>query len=144
MSAKLNLLWEQEKVLIESTGQYERYCHLCERPMYRGDASIDHIVPKSLGGGNDISNLKLAHKICNGRKGNALMFEKLKYADIRMDGAVKNKWVVITHDKVYHNFWNRLDAMKFYEEYAREKVIEETYGWQVQIFLLLVLVYLTK
>lgn len=34
--------------------------------------SIDHVVPLSLGGGNDPQNLQLAHLRCNLRKGNSL------------------------------------------------------------------------
>jgi 5-methylcytosine-specific restriction endonuclease McrA len=35
--------------------------------------SIDHIVPKALGGTHDRSNLQLAHFLCNVRKGRRLM-----------------------------------------------------------------------
>jgi 5-methylcytosine-specific restriction endonuclease McrA len=51
-------------------------CWLCNQPMLliRGEqplvATFDHIVPVSLGGTWDEENLKLAHKICNNRRGN--------------------------------------------------------------------------
>lgn len=36
-----------------------------------GFATFDHIVPRSKGGPNALTNLKLAHKRCNGKRGNA-------------------------------------------------------------------------
>jgi 5-methylcytosine-specific restriction endonuclease McrA len=33
-------------------------------------ATFDHIQPKSLGGRNDATNLRLAHKQCNEKPGN--------------------------------------------------------------------------
>lgn len=32
--------------------------------------TFDHIVPRSLGGGNTLDNLRLAHQVCNRRRGN--------------------------------------------------------------------------
>lgn len=32
--------------------------------------SIDHIIPQSKGGSNEIENLKLAHRKCNSERGN--------------------------------------------------------------------------
>jgi 5-methylcytosine-specific restriction endonuclease McrA len=34
------------------------------------DITLDHIIPKSKGGGNDLQNLQLAHERCNMEKGN--------------------------------------------------------------------------
>ena len=45
-------------------------CQLCNTPVSRQDASIDHKVPISLGGPNLWSNVQLAHFTCNARKGN--------------------------------------------------------------------------
>lgn len=55
--------------LIERDGML---CALCGLPMGRRTVTIDHILPKSLGGTNDMANLRLAHKKCNRRRGNKL------------------------------------------------------------------------
>ncbi len=34
--------------------------------------TVDHVVPRSRGGSNDDTNLRLAHRRCNGRRGNHL------------------------------------------------------------------------
>jgi len=58
---------------------YERdgwICQLCGDPcdpsQPNGDMgpSLDHIVPRSLGGGDEDSNLRTAHRLCNARRGN--------------------------------------------------------------------------
>lgn len=59
---------------------YERdgwVCALCSEPVDRdADAkrsdwapSLDHILPRSLGGGDEDSNLRCAHRGCNARRG---------------------------------------------------------------------------
>jgi hypothetical protein len=51
-------------------------CHLCGEPINPGKrtghqrATLDHLTPRSLGGRNGIENLKLAHAICNSKRGN--------------------------------------------------------------------------
>ncbi len=45
-------------------------CWLCGRFVAPRKRSLDHVIPKSKGGTNDIGNLRLAHKSCNGRRGN--------------------------------------------------------------------------
>ena len=37
------------------------------------NADIDHIIPTSKGGTDDIENLQLAHRNCNFRKGNKII-----------------------------------------------------------------------
>lgn len=32
--------------------------------------SLDHVVPRSKGGGNELKNLRLAHQSCNTKRGN--------------------------------------------------------------------------
>ena len=35
-------------------------------------ASVDHVIPRSRGGSNDRSNLRLAHRRCNGQRGSRI------------------------------------------------------------------------
>lgn len=53
-----------------------RICQLCGGPVDlklpwtdRWSATLDHIVPYSLGGADDPGNLRLAHRSCNSRRG---------------------------------------------------------------------------
>lgn len=54
-------------------------CHLCGEPVNL-DIEVgpwrptsDHVIPRSMGGGNELSNLRLAHASCNNKRGNILM-----------------------------------------------------------------------
>lgn len=71
----------------ESTGHNEAWersggnCFLCGYPMLRGSQcemlnfTVEHIVPRSRGGRNDVDNRAGAHQLCNNRKGNRTMDE---------------------------------------------------------------------
>lgn len=45
-------------------------CHLCRKSVQEADLSLDHVVPVSLGGSNELSNAAIAHKKCNYSRGN--------------------------------------------------------------------------
>lgn len=59
---------------------YERdgwVCQICHEPVDRDGEptgawfpSLDHVTPRSLGGGDDDDNLRLAHRWCNSVRGN--------------------------------------------------------------------------
>jgi hypothetical protein len=44
-------------------------CAICHKNVY-SDMTIDHWIPRSEGGTDDLSNLRIAHKKCNAWKGN--------------------------------------------------------------------------
>jgi len=48
-------------------------CHWCKLPIKLGEQSADHLLPRSKGGSNDISNLRPAHRRCNYSRGNKLV-----------------------------------------------------------------------
>jgi len=45
-------------------------CHLCSLPVSKKEFSLDHVVPISKGGRHAESNLRVAHVLCNARRGN--------------------------------------------------------------------------
>lgn len=67
---------------------YGRYCHWCgdrlawpdyAKGIARGpDMTIEHLMPKALGGGDDLSNLRLACRACNVERGTGFDFEPLR------------------------------------------------------------------
>lgn len=44
-------------------------CGICDEPVARSKASVDHVAPVSKGGSHTWDNVQLAHLICNSRKG---------------------------------------------------------------------------
>lgn len=47
-------------------------CGICGEQVERHHASLDHIVPISLGGAHEPSNVRLAHSLCNSRRGDGI------------------------------------------------------------------------
>lgn len=54
-----------------------RKCHICHCKIdlnlsgrHPQGPTIDHILPVSMGGTNDLANLNIAHRVCNTRRGN--------------------------------------------------------------------------
>ena len=52
-------------------------CHICNKEILTDVAVIDHIIPLSKGGTNDIDNLGAAHWLCNSKKWNKLNYRIL-------------------------------------------------------------------
>lgn len=50
-------------------------CHLCGEWVSVHEQSLDHVIPLSKGGAHTYDNIKLAHGLCNSRKGDRLMSE---------------------------------------------------------------------
>jgi len=60
-------LWERRTLMSKQGG----LCALCGKAMASADITLDHIQPVSKGGLDTITNLQLAHRECNERKGAA-------------------------------------------------------------------------
>jgi hypothetical protein len=59
---KVDLNWLYRK--------FRGVCWICRQFVPRDQESRDHLLPKSLGGTYDKSNMALAHKVCNSKRGN--------------------------------------------------------------------------
>lgn len=60
---------ERAELLRQTPQGKEVVCAICGEPIERRvDATVDHIYPRSRGGGDEIKNLQLAHFKCNTRK----------------------------------------------------------------------------
>lgn len=46
-------------------------CFVCGRSVLEKYATLEHIVPVSLGGTDDMSNLAISHNVCNVKRGNS-------------------------------------------------------------------------
>lgn len=60
---------------IDPRAVYERdheICGICGEHVEPADISVDHIAPLSLGGQHTWENVRLAHLLCNVRRGNRL------------------------------------------------------------------------
>lgn len=44
-------------------------CYVCGKHVTVNDATIEHIVPRALGGGNHYKNLSISHAACNQARG---------------------------------------------------------------------------
>lgn len=81
-------------------------CVKCGKSFRKGDMDIDHIIPKSLGGGNTRDNLQCICKHCNRSK-------RADTSDTRVDLARRKKELK-EQDKLDKKFLK--EAMKYKDE----------------------------
>ena len=63
----------RENYFKENTSNHGWYtCVRCGRSFRKGDIDIDHIIPQSYGGSDDLSNLQCMCKSCNRSKQDSL------------------------------------------------------------------------
>jgi 5-methylcytosine-specific restriction endonuclease McrA len=55
----LDQLWKRDRGV----------CGICQRIVALNEATRDHIKPRSLGGSDNESNIQLAHRMCNNKRG---------------------------------------------------------------------------
>jgi len=53
-------------------------CILCGKGMKKNKITLEHLQPRSKGGGDNLGNLGVAHGSCNSRKGNMSLAEWLR------------------------------------------------------------------
>ena len=67
------------KMRLEVVELHGIICHICNKPIHYTDFSIDHIIPISKGGTQDLDNLVPAHKVCNSQKGNKILIKEVNF-----------------------------------------------------------------
>jgi 5-methylcytosine-specific restriction endonuclease McrA len=60
-------------------------CWLCNKRIRNETPTLDHVVPRALGGRNVLENLRLAHERCNMKRGSAKVPELLLTRAMRLD-----------------------------------------------------------
>ena len=70
----MNRIAATDATFVQRETLWVGHCLICNGPVcfdaLTGEgATIEHILPRSLGGTNDLSNLGIAHRRCNGEKG---------------------------------------------------------------------------
>jgi hypothetical protein len=71
--------------LLIACGHYP-ICPWCNKPIYNiNDFSWDHIIPRALGGTDDLENLQPMHKRCNNESKQAIAYETEYEYDIKSD-----------------------------------------------------------
>lgn len=58
-----------------------KVCHYCFKPLTRAKATVDHVIPQSLGGDNSASNLLLCCGDCNQDKADMTLDEWAMWLD---------------------------------------------------------------
>lgn len=61
-------------------------CHLCNKWVPRAEASRDHVKPRYHGGKTTWSNIRLAHKKCNSRRGHRDAKEYIEWWEKVLEG----------------------------------------------------------
>lgn len=89
---KVSLDWLYKK--------YRGVCWICRKFCPRDKASRDHLKPWSLGGTNDKSNLALAHKSCNSKRGNGYQEIHFKHYD-----SADKDIVILEEHGLYYQIW---------------------------------------
>ncbi len=70
----MNEIAATDRTFQQEGGEWVGKCLICSGPLrfdaHTGEgATVEHIVPRTAGGGNDLLNLGLAHPACNWEKG---------------------------------------------------------------------------
>jgi 5-methylcytosine-specific restriction endonuclease McrA len=72
--------WKQQMVIRLKARDGEN-CWLCALRLKEGDITIEHLIPRSLGGTDEESNLVLCHRPCNRHLADRPLERKLQMRD---------------------------------------------------------------
>lgn len=67
MTDRRHLRYIRQRLIVE----HGMVCALCGKPIEsENELTVDHIIPRAMGGSTTYENCQLSHKACNFRKGN--------------------------------------------------------------------------
>lgn len=87
--------------------KHKKKCTLCGRFMKLKDVTVDHIIPKSKGGANDILNYQPAHRLCNLIKGNTMPKEFKGILKASMITLLRHRKLQVYTEKAINTAWER-------------------------------------
>ena len=50
--------------------KYDPCCYWCGKPLSLSEQTLEHMIPRSMGGGNNLENLRIACRQCNSSRRN--------------------------------------------------------------------------
>lgn len=104
---------KREKVFLK----YKGHCAYCGKPLNRETFTVDHVIPKSKGGTNDIENLLPCCFDCNQQKGQ----ESIEM--LRLHLFWSKHWNKIPIGKMGDFAYIRKEATKFPMYYEKRKAV---------------------
>jgi 5-methylcytosine-specific restriction endonuclease McrA len=78
---------KQKRQIMDRDG---RACFYCGKLMTLSTITLEHLIPLSMGGKNELSNMVLAHEKCNKEVGNMPIYKKVDLAIKKRIENIKN------------------------------------------------------
>ena len=107
--------------------KYNGHCAYCGKVITIKDMQVDHILPKRLGGTDDIDNLNSSCRLCNHyKRANSIEI----FRDFALGGIIKRLMkiyifrVALDYGMITINGW---DKKFYYEKNGTDKAGQETY-----------------
>lgn len=95
-SKKTQKIAKPTKIRLQLRQRDGPWCWYCGYEVAVAEATIEHLIPKSDGGLNSLTNLVLAHEKCNQRAGNASLAAKIELrAAMRAEQATQVPWTEV-------------------------------------------------
>lgn len=104
-------------------------CQICGEPIEsKSEGNIDHIIPKSRGGGNTQKNLQLTHISCNSDKGSKIILKNSVSTKVVESDEPSKLW-----NEIAVNGFKNLSFNAFKEYFNRHVFHERHNKYQVEI-----------
>jgi hypothetical protein len=120
-----------ERVLMrEKLWRSSKICFVCLRPIQSlSSATLEHVIPRSLGGTNSRWNLSLSHEACNSSRGSLLcrLYWHGKPIEIKPS---KHDWVV---PSLPHRWWDNFEFHRRYSHISHD-LLDKVFSHEFKSF----------